>query len=75
MPVLQARESIQRINEMIYAQGNMDKEDGRQYFSELQRVSVGKRTKHLVQPRPKSMSELQRLAGDSTQVVADPGRG
>lgn len=66
---LRARESIQRINELIYASGHMDKNASRTYMRNLELEAAGpdRRPANLAS-RPKSVQEMMRLVGSSTKV-------
>jgi hypothetical protein len=70
MPIIQARESIMRINEQAYAFGSFSKEDGSTYLRELQIAATGP-DKPLAQvaPRPKSPEEMMHLLSTSSKVT------
>jgi hypothetical protein len=68
MPVLQARESVMRINEVAYAFGSFSKEDGETFMHELKVQATAPDQPLVTAQRPQSAEELMRLAGPSTQV-------
>ena len=70
--MLQARESIMRINETAYAFGSFSKEDGATYFNELKATAAGP-DKPIVQvaPRPTSMAEFAKQMGMKMTVEQD----
>jgi hypothetical protein len=72
MPVIHARESIHRINEMIYAAGNMKEESGRAFIGDLQRIAArAYEGSSAVAERPRSMEDMQRmlsLSGSNTGI-------
>jgi len=72
MPILQARESIMRINEFAYAFGAFSKEDGNTYFNDLKIQAAGPdKPISAVAPRASSMEEFARAMGHKQQVSMD----
>lgn len=62
MPVLHARESVHRINEMMYAQGNMKKEHGSAFIDDLQRIAaMAWEDRQPRTVRPASMQQMKDL--------------
>jgi hypothetical protein len=69
MPVLQARESIQRINEGVYASGNMKEEAGRDFIRDLERLAARAQEGTIPEARrPGSLVEMTRLLGAKQKV-------
>lgn len=69
MPVLQARESIMRINEMAYAFGSFSKEDGSSYYQALRAEAAGPdKPIQQVAPRPTSAAGLAQLLGSKMRM-------
>lgn len=69
MPVLQARESIMRINETAYAFGSFSKEDGSTYMHELRVTAAGvDKPIEQVAPRPTSMAEMAKALGPGIRM-------
>lgn len=72
MTVLRARESIQRINEMMYVSGlQMEKNEARTYMRQLELEAAAGERSGSVAERPTSIEEMARRVGKGTKVARD----
>lgn len=69
LPSLQARESIDRVNEMSYAGATMEPKAAKQWIRDKEFVADRHRGRRNVY-RPTSMEDMQRLMGDSKTQIA-----
>jgi hypothetical protein len=70
MPVLHARESIHRINEIAAGNGLMDKGAADSFIADLNHLASGSaKPVEPVMKRPKSMEQMQQLLGASGVTV------
>jgi hypothetical protein len=71
MPELMAQASIQRINEMSFATGKMDKRKSFTFIDKLQAQAAGLDPNDRRAYRPKSIEEMAGLLGSSTKIILE----